>query len=56
MHIIIAFLAFLPAIILCGGAVYLAAHGISGWGWFLFVAVCVGGSYKFNTKNKRSQG
>lgn len=51
-HLLIAALAFAPAIILCSGAVYLAAHGLSGWGWFLLVALFIGGSYSFNQKEK----
>ncbi|MBN9236048.1 hypothetical protein [Mesorhizobium hungaricum] len=52
MHTLVAALAFAPAIILCGGAVYLAAHGLSGWGWFLLVASFIGGSYSYNQKGK----
>lgn len=44
-HVLIAAFAFAPATILCGGAVYLAAHDIDGWGWFLVAALFVGGSY-----------
>ena len=50
-HTVIAALAFTPAIILCAGAVYLAANGIDGWGWRLFVAVVFGGSYSFKEKS-----
>lgn len=49
-HTLIAMVAFTPAIILCAGAVYLALNGIAGWGWFLFTALLIGGSYKFNSK------
>ena len=49
-HTFIALLAFTPCIILCAGAVYLAANGIAGWGWFLFVAAVSSGSYSFNQK------
>lgn len=51
-HTLVALFAFTPAIVLCGGAVYLAVHGLSGWGWFLFTACFIGGSYSFNQKEK----
>lgn len=28
----------IPCSIVLGGAVYMACHGIPGWGWFLFSA------------------
>lgn len=48
-HVFIAALAFTPCVVLSGGAIYLAAHGIDGWGWFLFVATVVAGSYSYNS-------
>jgi hypothetical protein len=53
-HFLIAALAFTPSTVLCGGAVYLAANGLSGWGWFLLAAVCVSGSYSYNTRNEKT--
>lgn len=38
MNPLIAFIMLLPFSICAAGAVYLAANGIDGWGWFLFVA------------------
>lgn len=30
------------------GAVYLAFHGKDGWGWMIFLAICLGSaSYKY---------
>lgn len=52
--VMIALFAFAPATVLSGGAIYLAAHGISGWGWFLFVAVCLGGSYNYTSKTSKA--
>ncbi|MDR6298236.1 hypothetical protein [Pantoea dispersa] len=34
-------LAQLPAAIFALGAVWLASKNISGWGWFIFAALCV---------------
>lgn len=50
-HIFIAALAFAPPIVLSGGAFYLAANGIDGWGWFLFVAVIIGGTFSYKEKS-----
>ena len=46
-HYLLAALAMTPAVICVGGAVYLAANGLSGWGWFLFVGCIIGGSYSY---------
>jgi hypothetical protein len=32
----------IPAMICAGSAFYMAINGISGWGWFLFVALLFG--------------
>jgi hypothetical protein len=40
--IAIYLIAELTAIICASGAVYLAAHGIDGWGWFLAVTLISG--------------
>ena len=47
-HAIIATMAFMPSIILCGGAVYLASLGMSGWvwSWFLIAAALLRVSYR----------
>lgn len=48
MKFFIATLSFLPPIILCTGAVYLAANQIDGWGWFLLCAVLVKASVSYS--------
>lgn len=50
-NVAIVALMISPAAILAGGAVYLAAHSLSGWGWFLFVALLLAGSFKYSTKS-----
>lgn len=40
MNAWIVVIMMLPFSICAAGAVYLAAHDISGWGWFLAVAAC----------------
>lgn len=51
-HTLVALFAFLPASILSGGAVYLAANGTSAWVWFLIAACFAGGSYSFSQKDE----
>ena len=50
-QVAITFIAFLPASILCGAAFMLAFYGLPGWGWFLVVAVLLGGSVSFTDKH-----
>lgn len=52
VSVLIVMLVIVPASILCGGAVYMAINGVSGWGWFLFAAVMLGGSATFNTRTE----
>lgn len=53
-RIVMAITAFLPSSLCVAGAVYLAVNRIDGWGWFLFVAVCLAGSVKFGEDTKKS--
>lgn len=45
----IAIILRMVATCLCvAGAVYLAYHGKDGWGWLIFLAICLGTiSYKY---------
>lgn len=44
-----------PASILAGGAVYLAMHSMSGWGWFLICALLLAGSFKYSSSSKTGE-
>lgn len=37
-------LFWIPSAMCVGGAIYLAANHGEGWGWFLFVALLLGGA------------
>lgn len=50
-EVFILFFANLVAITSVGGAIYLAALGITGWGWFLFVAVLTVSGFKYSDRN-----
>ena len=39
----------IPCCIMAAGAVTLAYNGISGWGWFIFGAILLSGTYKFKS-------
>lgn len=36
----------IPVTACVGAAVYMAIHGIEGWGWFLFVGLLIAGALK----------
>jgi len=42
--VVVVFLAQLPAAIFAIGAIYLASKNCSGWGWFIFAAICLAAS------------
>ena len=48
---VLAFALFLRAVCVCvaiGGVVYLAYNDKPGWGWLIFLAICLAGtSYKY---------
>lgn len=41
------------ASICAAGSAYLAIHGITGWGWFLFAAIWLGAITASDSKNKK---
>jgi hypothetical protein len=44
-----ALAGILIAVLMCvGGAVFLAYHKVSGWGWFLFLAFLISTGFKIN--------
>jgi hypothetical protein len=49
--VLLALVLTLPGSICALGAVYLAAHGVTGWGWFLVIAgISATVSYKSEPK------
>lgn len=50
---VLAFAIFLRGVATCmavAGAVWLAYHGKDGWGWMIFLAICLGSvSYKYTS-------
>lgn len=44
--------AALPSCLAFGFAGYLAMHGLTGWGWFLFVGVCALPKVKMRGNNE----
>jgi len=49
-QIAIAALAFAPSIISVLAAFHLASNDKDGWGWFLFAALILAGSYSYSSK------
>lgn len=44
MNALIFMVALIPSCLSVIAAAYMAVYGISGWGWFLFVGVILGGA------------
>lgn len=51
-YIILFVLALMPATICVSVSGYLAIHGLSGWGWFLFVGLLLS-SVSFSSKEDK---
>ena len=51
-----AFIVFFKSLVALSaviGAIYLAYHGKDGWGWMIFLAICLGsGSVHLNSENE----
>lgn len=41
--------AIIPSIVCIATSGYMAINGMAGWGWFLFVGMCLGG-FSFNSE------
>jgi len=50
---IVAIAKSLVAGIAVSGGIYLAYHGIKGWGWFVFIGVCMS-AYSIKTNDNKS--